>query len=369
MRILITAGGTGGHLYPAVALIQNLKKKIPDLSILWIGGKKEWEGKIVEKEKVQFRSIDALPFPRPISLKLLNFIVKMTISIIQSLRYILSFKPELVVGMGSFHSYPVVLSAFLLGKPVVICEQNLYPSLTNRMLLPFASRIALSFPESIKYLPAWGKKKAVVTGNPVRERIINASRREAIRSLNLEEGKFTLLFLGGSQGAHYLNKVAVETLYLFQEEEDREKIQFILITGEKDYPWIRKKITENKIKGKVFPYLSDIHHALAASDLVICRSGATTISEITARGLPCILVPYPFATDQHQLTNALFLEKEGGAILITQEKLTPNLLKKTIKEIIENPGLRNKMKKASKKVGQTKATQNLVDLILKMGRN
>lgn len=369
MRILIVAGGTGGHLYPAVALVQNLKKKVSACSILWIGGKKELEKRVVEKEKVKFKSISFLPLPGFSLLKWINFIFQATVSLAQSIRYIYRFKPDVVVGVGSFHSYPVLLSAFLFRIPIITCEQNVYPSLTNRMLLPFASRIALSFPGSVDYLPLWSRKKAVITGNPVREEIITSSSKESLEKLNLDEGKLTFLFLGGSQGAHFLNKVAVETLYLLEKKRREKDIQFILIAGETDYPRVREKIKGIKIKGKIFPYLSSIHYALAASDLVISRSGATTISEITALALPCILVPYPFATNQHQLKNAIFLKKEGAAKVIVQEKLHSSLLTDVIEQILCNPKLRDKMKRASRTLGKPEAAQNLVNLILEMERN
>lgn len=369
MRILVVAGGTGGHLYPAVALIRNLKKKVPATSILWIGGRKELEKEIVGKEGVQFKSINFLPLPRSFSLKWLNFTFQTAFSFAQSVKYIWGFKPDVVVGMGSFHSCPVVLLALPFGIPTIICEQNVYPSLTNKALLPFVSRIGLSFPKSVEYLPRGGRKKAVITGNPVREEVINSSREQSIKKLNLEENKFTLLFLGGSQGAHYLNKIVVDTLYLLQEEKEEEKTQFILITGEKDYNWVREKLRRIKIKGKIFSYLTRIHYALAASDLVVSRAGATTISEITARGLPCILVPYPFATNQHQLKNALFLEKEGAARVIIQKKLHPPILKQTIKQILYNQKLTEKMKKASQALAKPEAAQIITNLILELGRN
>ena len=224
MRVLIVAGGTGGHIYPAATLVDYLRKQNNAHLILWIGGEGELERKIIPREKVEFKKICAQPCPRSFSLKWVNFFLKMGFSLLQSLRYILTFKPDVMVGMGSFHCFPVALAAFLCGIPVVLCEQNICLSLTNRMLLPLASEIALSFSSSKNYLPFWGKEKAVITGNPVREEIITTSKEEGIEKLGLEKGRFTLLFLGGSQGARFLNEVAIETLHLL---EEKEKIQFI----------------------------------------------------------------------------------------------------------------------------------------------
>ncbi|MBE0477641.1 undecaprenyldiphospho-muramoylpentapeptide beta-N-acetylglucosaminyltransferase [Candidatus Aerophobetes bacterium] len=369
MRILIAAGGTGGHIYPAIALVQSIKKRYPDCSILWIGGERELEKKIVEKENVEFVSIDVLPLPRSFSLKWLSFTLKIIISFVQSATIIFRFKPDVLVGVGSFHSYPVALSAFLFGIPIIICEQNVNLSLTNKMLLPFASKIALTFKDSMEHIPYWSRKKAVVTGNPVREKILTCSREEGRRKLGLEKEKFTILFLGGSQGAHHLNKLAVETLYLIQEEKWAENIQFMIIAGEKDYSWIREKTEKINIRGKVFSYLSHIHHALAASDVAISRSGATTISEMTACTLPCILIPYPYATNKHQLKNALFLEREGAAKLITQEKVNPSLLKMTIEQIFFSNEVRDKMEKACLALRKPEAAENLTSLILQLEKN
>jgi len=369
MRILIVAGGTGGHIYPAVALLDYLKKLNKSCFICWIGGRKRLDREIVQKKGIEFREIKAQPLPRSFHLKWMSFILNMFISFIQSLKIILTFKPEVVVGMGSFQSYPVVVSAWLLGIPTVICEQNVYLSLTNKMLLPLASKIALSFPYTENYVPVWAKKKVVVTGNPVREEIITTSKRLAVKKLGLKEEKFTLLFLGGSQGAHYLNKVTVETLYLFENERIGEKIQFILLTGERDYSWVRENLKKIKIEGKIFPYLEEIFYAYAASDLVISRSGATTLAEIIARGLPCILIPYPFATCNHQLKNALILKKEGGAKVIIQEKLNPVTLKKAIEEIIEDKQIKERMQKIKEKWKISKATKNLTDLIIQLVGN
>jgi UDP-N-acetylglucosamine--N-acetylmuramyl-(pentapeptide) pyrophosphoryl-undecaprenol N-acetylglucosamine transferase len=151
--------------------------------------------------------------------------------------------------------------------------------------------------------------------------------------------------------------------------EEKEKIQFILISGEKNYFWVRERIRETKLRGKVFPFLSQIHYAYAASDLVISRSGATTLSEITTRGLPSILIPYPFATNQHQIKNASALSKEGGAKIIIQEKLHPLPLKRLIQEIIHNPQLQNKMREVSRRWGRPSATRNVANLILQFAAN
>ncbi|MBC7188623.1 hypothetical protein H5U35_00175 [Candidatus Aerophobetes bacterium] len=234
------------------------------------------------------------------------------------------------------------------------------------MLSAFARKIALNFPETVNFLPKWCRKKSFVTGNPIREEIITTSRNQGIKRLGLADNKFCILFLGGSQGASFLNKVAIDTLFLIQEEKWREEIQYILLTGEKDYLWVLGEIKKLRLQGKVFSYLSEISFALAVADLVVSRSGATTISEILARGIPCILIPYPFATSQHQLTNALYLKDREAAEVIVQEKLTAQVLKEKIRKIYFDKQLRERMKKASNLLGKPDATDKVSKLILSL---
>lgn len=368
MRILIVAGGTGGHIYPAVALLDYLRELNKNLSILWVGGGKNVGKESIQNKDIDFAQIRTRPLPRSLNFRWISFFFYMGLSLVQSFKIILSFKPNVVVGMGSFQSFPLVLSAWICGVPCLICEQNVFFSLTNKMLLPLASRIALSFPHTINKLPNWARKKALVTGNPVREEIVTTSRREGIEKMDLEKEKFTLLFLGGSQGASYLNRVAIQTLHLLRESVKASRLQFILLTGEKDYDRVKEQLTKVKIRGVAFPFLHEIHYAYAASDLIISRSGATTLAEIIVRGIPCILVPYPFATCNHQLKNALVLEKEGSAKVITQDKLDAPALRKTIEDIIVNPEMKKKMKQLKEKWGQREATKNLAELVLQLGK-
>jgi len=363
MKILIVAGGTGGHIYPALALTTYLKQNHPTARIIWVTGKRNLEQRILSKTDIYFKRINACPLPRKLSWRWIEFGWKMVISFFQSFLIFLQFRPDVVVGMGSFHSYPVVITAFFFRIPRLICEQNVFPSLTNRLLSKFASKIAISFSQTKYLLPCSTWKKIYFTGNLIRDSIVDAVKEESLRKLGLKKDKFTLLFFGGSQGAHHLNQVAVETVKLLKEDGMGEKLQFIFITGENDWELVSRPILKMEIPAKIFTFLPQIHYAYAAADLVISRSGATTLAEITARGIPAILIPYPSATDKHQLKNAQILEKRGAAKIINEDKLTPQRLEKVIEELIRNKRLILKMGGKSKELGKKDATWKVAKIV------
>lgn len=369
MRVLITAGGTGGHIYPALAIASYLREHHLANRILWIGGGRRLELELLHSQGFDFKQIKAQAFPRTFSPKWAVFLAKLLISFFQSFLILLQFRPTVVIGMGSFHSYPVLMVAFFLGIRGLICEQNVRLSLTNKFLLPYVSQIAISFPQTNRDLSKGIKDKTQLIGNPIRFKILAAERKEGIKRLNLDKDKFTLLFLGGSQGAHNLNKLGVEAIQLLNREKKmRNEIQVIFITGEDDLKWVKKSLAPLKIKSLVSSYLQEIQYAYATSHLAICRSGATTIAEITALGLPAIFIPYPYATGKHQYENARVLQARGAAHLLVENNLTGDRLKKSILELIEDKNLLKKMSRQSKKLGKPQATREMVELICNLDR-
>jgi len=363
MRVLIVAGGTGGHIYPALALTTYLEQNYPATHILWIIGKKGLEQRILSGTGIDFKKINACSLPRKFSWRWIKFGWGIVISLFQSFLIFLQFKPDVIIGMGSFHSYPVMITAFFFRIPSLICEQNVFPSLTNRSLSKYVSRIAISFPQTKDLLPFSTWKKISLTGNPIRNSIITATKQEGLRKLGLKKDKFTLLFFGGSQGAHHLNQVAIETVKLLKKDGIGEKLQFIFVTGECDWKFVSKSISKIEVSAKIFPFFPQIHYAYAVANLVISRSGATTIAEITARGIPAILIPYPSATDKHQLKNAQILEKVGAARIISEDKITPQKLRDTIEELILDKNLILKMSEKSKELGRKDATQRVAKIV------
>jgi len=363
MKVLIAAGGTGGHLYPALAIASYLKEVDGANHILWVGGKRELEFKIVSSEGFKFKKIDIQSYPRTLSIKWVTFWLNLWISFAQSLAILLWFKPQVVVGMGSFHSYPIVMLAFFLGIPTLICEQNVHPSLSNRFLCRWVSKIAISFPRTKDFFPLKVRDKIYFTGNPLRSQIFKVNKEDALKKLGLDKGKLTLLFTGGSQGAHTLNLSAIEAIKLLKKEGFSDKIQIILITGKNDLKWVKESLKSIKIRSLTLSYLNQMEYAYKVSDLIICRSGATTISEITALGLPAILIPYPYATEEHQLKNAKVLQKKGAASIITEEELSGEELKENILKLINDRDLLKEMRKKSKALGKPEATGEVVKII------
>ncbi len=369
MRILIAAGGTGGHLYPALATASYLKEHHLVNRILWVVGKRDLESELISSQGFEFKQLKTQAFPRTLSIKWISFGISLVVSFFQSFLILLRFKPSIVIGMGSFHSYPVVTLAFLFGIRSLICEQNVYPSLTNRLLSHYASKIATTWAQTNEYLPpkaTRAKNKIQLMGNPVRSEILKTKRKEGIEKLNLDKNKFTFLFLGGSQGAHSLNKAGAEAIKLLDKEKLAREIQVIFITGRNDIKWVKDCLKSLKIKILVFPYLKEIQYAYTASDLVICRSGAGTIAEITALGLPSILIPYPYAAEGHQYKNAKVLEEKGASYIIIEKDLTGERLKKLLLDLIDDRPLLEKMARQSKKLGRPQAARKIAELIVAM---
>lgn len=349
MRIIITGGGTLGHVYPGLAIAEKLKQKA---EILFIGTTTGIESEIIQKEGFNFKGIDLEGFSK----KKIKFIIKIVAGIFVGIKYLKEFKPDIVIGMGGYASVPVVLSAVLLKIKTLIHEQNFIPGKANRLLAKFVDKIAISFPDSKQYLPA---KKIEITGNPVRIQHAQVSKLEALAKFNLDPDKFTLLVFGGSKGAHRINEVMKEVISFLP----KDKIQIIWATGDKDYPSIKEFTAKIGLKIIVEKFFYDLPIAYQSADLVVCRAGATTIAEIIACKLPAILIPYPYATDRHQEYNAKFISEKNAGIMIPESELSSEKLANIIIDLIKNP---NKLKNMTKNYQTLKiedATQNMINII------
>jgi len=368
MRVLIAAGGTGGHICPGLAIASYLKKNIPDVRVLWVGGNRDTDSKVLSSHQLEFTSISMRSWPRKFWAKWIDFAWNLALSFFQIFFILIRFRPHVVVGMGSYHSFPAVTLSYFLGIKSLICEQNVNLSLTNRFLARFASRIAISFSQTKRFLPSSERHKVNLVGNPIRPEILKTSKEKALKALDLKEGSFTLFFLGGSQGAHTLNRVGIETINLLKKERYLKNIQVIFITGRKDLEWVKECLKLTGVPSLIREYMSQIQYAYAAADLVISRSGATTLAEITGRGLPAILIPYPYATDCHQLENARFLETQGAAYSMLEKDLTAKKLKATILKLLRNQDLLKEIGRKSKHLGVPRATKMIVSLIQDLGK-
>jgi len=360
MRIVFTCGGTGGHIFPAIAIAEAfLKKYKKDVRIIFIGSDTGMEKNIIKDYGFEYYSITARPFLRKFTFKNILNIFFIINAFFKSFLILRKIKPDFVIGTGGYVSFPVILVAIFIRKKTCIHEPNVYPGLANRILAKFVDIITVGFSKTKDYFP---KKKVYITGNPVRESILNIKRNFARKKFKLDLKKPTLLIMPGSRAAHNINEVLlngfVDLIKAIKE------IQIIWMTGEKDYENIK-----NKLKGyknvRVFNFIKNAGIAYAASDAGILRAGASTLSEIVALNFPAILIPYPYATDNHQEKNAQIFEKNKMAIVIKDKELTSEKLIKNIK-IILNKKNNNALRKKMKGLFVKNSAEKIRDILLKV---
>lgn len=323
-RFLFAGGGTGGHLFPAVAVAEKIKELIPEADILFVGTKSKIESVVVPKLGFKFKSIWIKGFARKFDLNNVLFPLKLLVSTVQSIYINAVFKPRVAIGSGGYVSGPAIYGAWVLGAKIMLLEQNSFPGITTRMLEKKAEEIHISFSDSEKYLRE--KNKLFVTGNPVRNSLVTTNKAEALNKFGLDSGKKTLLILGGSLGAASLNKAAAAAL----KDLMNDGIQVIWQTGKNGIE------TYKKYSGKgvwVDAFIDDMGSAFSAADLVVSRAGATTIAEMTTLGLPVIFVPSPNVAANHQYLNAKSLSDVQAAYLLKDENIVADFYK-TIKKII-----------------------------------
>lgn len=363
MRAIITGGGTGGHIYPALAVARALKEKGWD--ILYIGSKGGLERRLVPDEGFSYQEVEVLPLPRKLNIALFKAILLTCRGFFQARDLIKEYKPDIILGTGGFVAGPVVLAGSLRNIPTIIHEQNVYPGFTNRLLSYSVDKVALNFADAERYFSKKAKNKLVVTGNPIRRVILETDREKGLKAFKLNKNKKTIFVFGGSQGSASINEAMFEIYYKLRDND----WQIIHITGEKNYQDIINELNDrglNPVKNKnikIMPYLKEIELAYAAADLIVYRAGATGLAEITACGIPAILVPYPYAAGNHQEYNARSLADHGAAIVIADDKLNGELLFRKISELINDKLKLLKMSRNSKRLAQLQATENLIKVI------
>jgi UDP-N-acetylglucosamine--N-acetylmuramyl-(pentapeptide) pyrophosphoryl-undecaprenol N-acetylglucosamine transferase len=306
-RFLFAGGGTGGHLFPSIAVAERIRKILPEAEIMFIGTRSRLEGRIIPKLGFNFSSIWIKGFSRKLNFENLLFPLKLGISLIQSLLINYRFKPKVAIGSGGYVSGPAIWGSSVVGAKVILLEQNSYPGITTRLLERYASEIHLSFENSIKYFK--NKNKLNVTGNPVRESLIKINKIEALNQYGLNSSHKTLLILGGSLGAGSLNK-AVEK---FIKHDYSENINIIWQTGKNYFELYKHLASKNII---VSDFINDMNLAYSACDLLVSRAGATTIAELIVLGIPAVLVPSPNVAENHQYYNARSLSDKNAAVLL-----------------------------------------------------
>lgn len=315
--VLVMAGGTGGHVFPALATAEALQAQ--GMQIQWLGTERGIESDIVPKAGIPITYIRVAGLRGKGKFSLLLAPFKLLVALCQALGAVQRIKPVCVLGMGGFVSGPGGLAAWLLGKPLVVHEQNAVAGMTNRYLARLAKRVLTAFPGAL------GEKGEQV-GNPLRGNIVNSPEPE--QRLQDRSGKLRLLVLGGSLGAQALNEVVPETLAAMT-EQDRPEVWHQ--AGKRNFELAEKAYQAQQVEGKVVAFIDDMAAAYQWADVVVCRAGALTVSELACVGVPAILVPYPHAVDDHQTANARFLENNGAAIIVSQQELTAERLAELLK--------------------------------------
>ena len=358
IKVLIAAGGTGGHVFPALAIADEIKKIRPDAKFLFTGTKGKIESRVVPERGYEFSTIWISGFHRSLRSENLLFPLKAAVSLIQSFFLIRKFSPDVVVGTGGYVCGPVLAAALLLGIPSVVHESNSYPGITTRILSSRVSKVFIAFDATRRKLKR--QDNIDLVGTPTRDILGSVSREAGIARFHLDAGRTTVLVVGGSLGASSINH-AVRSC---AEEIAAHGSQFIWQTGATDAALA--EFMKTKCIGWVGPFIDDIEYAYAAADIVICRAGATTLAEITRLGKTAIVVPYPYAAADHQSFNAKVLAESGAALLVKDSDLKEYLLP-VLNGLLKDKALRNRIGDACRLFGMPDAgkviAQEIVSLI------
>jgi len=354
VRIVIAGGGTGGHLFPGVALAHEFQRQRPGAGILFVGTSRGLETKIIPREGFDLRLIPIGGWVGQEGWRKIKTLLQLPAGLWRSWRILREVRPDLVIGVGGYASGPVVAMAVVMRLARVLVEPNAVPGLTNRLFGSWVNRIYLSFEETQHWFKGRAAPGAIrVFGNPVRRDILSAGDRPPEKSRIA-----TLLVMGGSQGSRALNRVMMDALTGLDAWKTR--IRIIHQSGEKDAGWLQEGYTERGFYAVVTPFLSPVSEAYRAADLVVCRSGATTVAELTACGRPAILIPFPFATHGHQEKNARALAGAGAAELILERDLTGERMATAITSLLAEPGRLDQMAERSRRLGRPDAAEKIV---------
>ncbi|WP_165003125.1 MULTISPECIES: undecaprenyldiphospho-muramoylpentapeptide beta-N-acetylglucosaminyltransferase [unclassified Enterococcus] len=356
MKILVTGGGTGGHIYPALAFVNYVKSQDPDAEFMYVGAKRGLENKIVPETGIPFHTLEIQGFQRKLSLHNVKTIQLFLKSIRQAKRILKDFRPDVVIGTGGYVSGAVVYASAKLKIPTIIHEQNSVPGITNKFLSRYVDHIALSFKDAASYFP---EEKTILIGNPRAQEVADTKKSSILEDYGLDPMKKTVLIFGGSQGALKINQAVTE----FLEQLDEPEYQVLYASGDRYYQEIKEKVTSEIKNVSIQPYITKMAEVMANSDLLVGRAGATSIAEFTALGLPAILVPSPYVTNDHQTKNAMSLVQAGAAKMIADGELTGETLGKAINEIMTDDKLQQKMSQASKEQGIPDSSKRLYELV------
>ena len=367
MKIIVSGGGTGGHIYPALTLIDAIKKKRADSKFLYVGTKKGLESDIVPKAKINFTALNLEGgLERRFTLENISRAANAIMSIKHASDIVKEFKPNVVVGTGGYVCGPILLAASLMKVPTLIQEQNAVAGVTNKILSRFVDRIAVGTHDALKNFPA---EKTTYTGNPIRSEVLAAKKSDGLKEFNFTDDKPIVLISGGSRGARSINNAMIDVL---KSAAEKNSAQFLHVTGKGEFDSVTQKLSDAGLNLdtleniKVVPYLYNMPTAMAMADLAIFRAGATGLAELTARGVPSILIPYPYAAENHQEFNARSLVEAGAARMILNKDLTAEILSATLDELLSAPDELKRMSQASLSLGKPNAADEIAELILQL---
>lgn len=349
----MAGGGTGGHVFPALAVAAELRRRHPESDVLFVGAEQGIETKVVPSAGFPLRTLPVVGFQGVAAGAKLRSTALFSRSLVASARLLREFRPQVVFGVGGYASGPAMCAAVLQGRPTVLFEPNAEPGLANRLLGPMVSRAAVTYEETVRRFGS----KAVRTGSPVREEFFRVPRKN-------HQPPFTVLIFGGSRGARALNQAVREAL----DHLGQHPLRFIHQTGEEDYNAVQEAYAKRRLEAQVLPFIADMPARFAEADLVICRAGASTVAELAAAGRASLLVPFPHATDQHQLRNAEALARAGAARLLEQEELTPRRLAAEVLDLLGRPEGLAEMEAAARRLAVPDAAARIVHLIESVAR-
>ncbi len=370
MHILFAGGGTAGHINPALAVAGYIREKHPDAHISYIGTPDKLEAKLVPEKGYNFRTISVAGFQRKISfdsiIKNLSAAKKAVTASVTARKILKELQPDVVVGTGGYVSGPVLREAAKLGIKTAIHEQNAYPGITTKMLAPNVDAVMLAMPEAQKYLNL--KKKPLITGNPIRQELLKMTREEARAKLGIDSEIPMILSFGGSLGAMRINQSVSE---LIKWHNETEKIYHIHATGKSGYDDFIKSLEDVDLTDKIDirEYIVDMDVCMAAADIIICRAGAITLSELLACGKPSILIPSPYVAENHQFHNAMTLKRIGAAEIIEEKDLTDKKLIDVVSNLINERHKLEQMSIAARNGAIMDSNERIYEIIMQLYTN
>ena len=354
-RFIFCGGGTGGHLFPGIAMALAIRRKDPESAILFIGTRRGLEERVLPRYGFEFRPVKSAGFKNLNLLKKLKALLILPAGIWEGLGLIRSFKPQAVVGLGGYSALPVMTAAVIRRIHRVIQEQNAIPGLTNRLLAPFVHRIFISYEASAAHFP---EGKTVLTGNPIRENLCVG--RETALTGPVQH----ILILGGSLGAHFINKLCITCLPPLLKAHSGLEIH--LQTGKTDFPMALQAFENFGERARISAFIDDMPSAYRWADLVIARAGATTLAELAACGIPAVLIPFPYAANDHQTENARFFSSRGGAILLQESEIEEQKFTGLLIELLANREKIREMARNMKALGHPEAADNIATTLLSL---